>query len=112
MLGGVVAETFLNLGNILRAFEIYAAQAQRAIHKVNVAIHEARQHQLARGIDYFRVMAAKFSDDGVVAHRDDFIPANRERLGPGLLRIQRINAAMNYDHVRSILCIFGILRSG
>jgi len=79
---------------------------------VNVAIHEARKSQLARGIDYFRIRAAKFSDRSIVADSDDFIRANRHRLGPGLLGIQGINAAVKYDHVRGIPCVFGILRTG
>src|SRR3984957_8171482 len=31
MLGGVLAETLLNLGNVFRALQIYATKAQRAV---------------------------------------------------------------------------------
>jgi hypothetical protein len=96
----------LNLGDVLRAFKIYAAQAERAIHKMDMAIDEPRQYQLARGIDYFGIWTAKPPDGGIVADSDDFIRANRQGLRPRLLGVQRINAAMNYDGVGNILGFF------
>jgi hypothetical protein len=54
-------------------------------------------------------MVAKFSDAGVVAYRDNFIPANRQRFGPGLPRIQCVDAPVKHHYVRGTL---RVLRPG
>ena len=89
MLGGVVAEALLNFGDVFGAFEIHAAEAERAIHEMDVAIDEAGQHELTRGVDYFGAGRAKFFNVGVVTDGDNFVGANRQRLRPGLFGVER-----------------------
>ena len=49
---------------------------------------------------------AKFFDVGVGADGDDFVAANGERLGPGLLGIERVDFAVQNDRVGAALCFF------
>ena len=110
MLGGVIAQALLNVGDVFGAFEIDAAETDGAVEKVNVAIDEAGQNELARGVDHFGAGLAKFFDGGVVADGDDFVGANGESLGPGLFGVESVDAAVENDGVGAAFCFFGVLR--
>src|SRR5205823_5669140 len=47
MSGAVCAQTLLDVGGVLGAFEIDATEAERAVDEVNVAVSEAGQDQSA-----------------------------------------------------------------
>jgi hypothetical protein len=91
-----------NLRKVLGAFQAHPYQLGGAFHEVNVAIDETREHEFAAGIDHFCAHAAHSLDYGVVTHRDDLAVMNRYGLGPRLLRVFRINAAVNDDHIRRL----------
>src|SRR5438876_7071710 len=63
---GIFAQAFLNLGGILCAFEIHSAKVKRAFDKMDVAIDEAREHQVSASVDYFCAGAARTFDLGVL----------------------------------------------
>ena len=97
----------MNVGNVLGAFQIYAAEAECAIHKVDVAIHEAGHDELSGGINNFCAGAAKFFDRRVLTNCHDAVGADSYGLRPGLLCVEGVDAAVQHDGVRAI---FRILR--
>ena len=110
MFCGVIAQALLNVKDVFGAFEIDATETERAVEKVDVAIDEAGQNQLARGVDHFGAGVAKFFDGGVVADGDDFVGANGEGPRPGLFGVESVDAAVKDDSVGAAFCFFGILR--
>jgi len=90
----------LNVGGILCAFQIYAAETERAIEKMDVTIHESRQHQFAAGVDHFRSHAAHAFNHRVIADGNDFSAVHCHGLGPRLFRVFRVNTAVHDDNIR------------
>src|SRR5450755_1684181 len=99
MLGGVVTEALLNFGDVLGFFEIDSAKAQRAVHKVDVAIDETGEDELTGGIDDFGPGMAEFFDGGVVADGNNFVGADGDGLSPRLLGVEGVDAAVKDDGV-------------
>src|ERR1700731_157700 len=58
----IVAQALLNVRRILCAFKVDAAEAQRAIDKMDVAIDESRQDQAATSIDHVCAWSAQLFD--------------------------------------------------
>ena len=49
---GVIAQALLNVGCVLRAFEVDSPEAQRAGEEMDVAIDEAGQDQVSGAVDH------------------------------------------------------------
>jgi len=98
MFGSIFAQAFLNVDGISCAFEIYTAEAERAVDKMDVTIDETREDQLSACVDHFCAYAAHALDYRVVTDSYDLAVMNRHGLGPWLLGILGVNAAVNdYD---------------
>ncbi len=96
----VVAQALLNIGSVLRAFKVHAAEAQGAIQKVNVAIDKSWEHQAATGVDYFRAGSAQLFDFRVFPYGNDPGVGNGHCLRPRMSSIEREHLAMSNDRVR------------
>ncbi len=99
MFGCVFAQLLLNIGSVLRAFEIHTAKTERAIQKMNVAIGESGEYEFSAGIDNLGAHAAHFLDGGIVANRHNSRSVNSHGLRPRLFCILRVNTAVNHDDV-------------
>ena len=99
-LSGILPQSFLNVGGVLRALEIHAPQTEGAIQEMNVAVDNARKHKLSAGVDDLGAHAAPALNFGVVSNGNDFSAVNRHGLSPGLLGVLGINVTVNDDDVR------------
>ncbi len=95
----VVAQALLNIGGILCAFKIHAAEAQGAIQKVNVAIDKSWEHQAATSVDYFRAGSAQLFDFRIFPYGNDPGVGNGHRLRPRMPGIESEHLAMSNDRV-------------
>jgi hypothetical protein len=85
-----------------RAFQTCLTEADGAFEEMNMAIHEARKDQLSAGVDSLCGWPTKLFDFGVISHGDDFVAANRYRLGPGLLGVRGVDLAVDEDGVNRL----------
>src|SRR5690348_2724966 len=99
---GVIFYSFLDLGYRLRVIEVDLGQPHRSVHKMNMAILKARQHEPACCIDDLRRTAAKFLHFTRAANGKDLVSAYGHSLCPGLLWIHRVNACILNDCVGRI----------
>src|SRR5258708_40192763 len=53
MFGGIFAQTFLNVGPIFCAFQVYPAKTEWPVDKMDVTIDETREHKFSAGVDPF-----------------------------------------------------------
>src|SRR5882762_2811239 len=89
-----------NLHKVFGAFQAHPCKLGCALHEVNVAIDETRQHKFPAGVYDFCAHAAPTLDFGIVADGNDLSAVNRYGLGPRPLRVFRVDAAVNDDDVR------------
>jgi len=82
------------------AFKIDAAQAQGAIHKVNVTFGETRKGEFAARVDHFRADAAIAPHFLIAAHGNDLAFANSDALGPRFVCVQRVDLCVPDHDVR------------
>ena len=77
----------MNVGDVFRAIEVHAPEAERAIEKMDVAIDEAREHEAPARVDHFRVWLMKFFDFSFGADGNDFVALNRDCFRPRLFHV-------------------------
>ena len=99
-LSGILPQSFLNVGGVLKALEIHAPQTEGAIQEMNVAVDNARKHKLSAGVDDLGTHAAPTLNFGIVSNGNDFSAVNRHGLSPWLLGIFGVNVSVNDDDVR------------
>src|SRR6266849_1880248 len=74
-------------------------ELHRALEEMNVAIGETWQNQFSASVDHFCAHAAHALDHGVVTDSDDLAAVNSHSLGPRLLGVFCVNAAVNDDDI-------------
>ena len=74
-------------------------QAHRPAKEVDVAIVESRKHKLSARVDDLGAHAAHFFYGRIVPDGNDLRSMNGHGLGPWLLGVLRIDAAMRHDDV-------------
>ena len=99
MLCSVLGQALLDVCLASGTGKVDAAEAERSVKKMYVAIDEAGKNELPLGIDDFAVLCLQLANVHVGTDGDDTISANGDGLGPRLLRIERINSAVQNDSV-------------
>ena len=66
---------------------------------VDVRIVEAGQRELAAQVEHPGVWTGQRADLPVAADREDAVSANRQRLCPRLLRVERVDATVDQDQI-------------
>jgi len=84
----------------LLPFEIYPAKTKRAVDKMDVTINETREHKFSAGVDDFCAHAAPPFNFWIGSDGNDLSVVDRNGLGPRLLGVFRVNAAVNDDDIR------------
>jgi hypothetical protein len=99
MFRGILAQSLLDVGGVLCAFEVDAPEAQGSIQEVDVAIDEPGQDYVAAGFDDFGPGITQFEDRGLISDGDDFSIADSHSLRPWLLAIAGVDSAASDDGV-------------
>src|SRR5712692_6683143 len=99
MRSGIVFDPLLDFGHCTRTLQVHLAEGKRAGKEMDMAIGEARQHQVSARVDYPRPSPSKTLDLRVPSNSHDFVAADGQRICPRLLRVNSANFAVDDNGV-------------